>query len=527
MPHLTNADDNNNNAANNTDSKDSRKAHGNNKQSISISPSLVLIAVFVFWKIFLFAIAAGSYVVGDAYDTSGSLALLGTGSGPNLGKNSTGIHSLTLAGRLTARLTSWDAIYFVSVAHRGYRFEQEWAFGTGLPLTIRAIVQALTRLGFLGQQHAALGFHGGEGGDVALTNGQLLPEVMVGVVIANTAHLLSVLVLFRLGLLIWRDQTFALVAALLHVLSPAGLFLSAPYAESLCSLLSFTGYLLYAKSCRVSDEASSPAAAAGGFRGDAYVVLAGVAFGLATAFRSNAILNGIPFAWEMVQLLLALLLRRPSDTVLPLARRLLALGVGGVCVAAGSLVPQAVAYLRFCSLASGASGSAVDPPPWCHAYPPSIYTFVQKHYWNTGFLRYWNLPNVPLFLLAAPMIVVLTKSGLDQFLSLSPLPARSLPAVGPRKLSTSEKTAADALHSARLTTLVRSAAAAQLVLAVLAVLMYHVQIITRISSSYPLWYWWLAGALMRGDKAGSRTVMFMVIYAAVQGALFTSFLPPA
>ncbi|KAK0709649.1 GPI mannosyltransferase 2, partial [Lasiosphaeria miniovina] len=455
-----------------------------------------LIAVFVSWKIFLFAIAAGSYVVGNAYDTSGSLALLGTtNSGPDLGKNSTGIHSLTLAGRLTARLTSWDAIYFVSVAHRGYRFEQEWAFGTGLPLTIRAIVQGEV-FSFFPSSMAR---------DVALTNGQLLPEVIVGVVLANTAHLLSVLVLFRLGLLIWRDRTFALVAALLHVLSPAGLFLSAPYAESLCSLLSFTGYLLYAKSCRVSDEASSPAAAAGGFRGDAYVVLAGVAFGLATAFRSNAILNGIPFAWEVVQLLLALLLRRPSETVLPLARRLLALGVGGVCVAAGSLVPQVVAYLRFCSLASGASGSAVDPPPWCHAYPPSIYTFVQKHYWNTGFLRYWNLPNVPLFLLAAPMIVVLTRSGLDH-----------------------EKTPADALlHSARLTTLVRSAAAAQLVLAVLAVLMYHVQIITRISSSYPLWYWWLAGALMRGDKAGSQTVMFMVTYAAVQGALFTSFLPPA
>ena len=32
------------------------------------------------------------------------------------------------------RLVRWDAIYFTQVAHRGARFEQEWAFGRGLGL---------------------------------------------------------------------------------------------------------------------------------------------------------------------------------------------------------------------------------------------------------------------------------------------------------------------------------------------------------------------------------------------------------
>lgn len=168
--------------------------------------------------------------------------------------------------------------------------------------------------------------------------------------------------LYRLGLEAWHDQVLALVAAILHILSPAGLFLSAPYAESSCALLTFSGYLLFARARRAGQ---SPIGR------DGYTILSGILFGLATACRSNGILNGIPFAWEVLRHL-PRLSQRPVDTV----RRLSALGVGGVCVGAGSIVPQAVAYLRFCSGASG-----LEPRPWCQGYLPSIYAFVQQHYW--------------------------------------------------------------------------------------------------------------------------------------------------
>ena len=128
---------------------------------------------------------------------------------------------------------------------------------------------------------------------------------------------------------------------------------------------------------------------------------------------------------------------------------------------------------------------------------------------NTGFLRYWTVPNIPLFLLAAPMLAVLTRAGVEQ-LSSRRAPVADKPAEG-----------------ARLLAFLQSAAVAQVLLAVLAATSYHVQIITRISSGDPLWHWWLAGCLVRGEKTGYRVVMFMVIYAAIQGALFTSFLPPA
>lgn len=76
--------------------------------------------------------------------------------------------------------------------------------------------------------------------------------------------------------------------------------------------------------------------------------------------------------------------------------------------------------------------------------------------------------------------------------------------------------------------LIQRMALAQVVLAVLAVTSYHVQIITRISSGYPVWYWWLATQLVSGREGLARGILiFMVMYAMIQGALFASFLPPA
>ncbi len=131
---------------------------------------------------------------------------------------------------------------------------------------------------------------------------------------------------------------------------------------------------------------------------------------------------------------------------------------------------------------------------------------------NTGFLHYWTVPNLPLFLLAGPMAFVLLKSGADLFSHPVPPLAGKTP-----------------VQLARLRALVQSTAAAQVELTALALTSYHVQIITRHSSGYPLWYGWLAGALVSQDKAalGKGVLTFMVMYASIQGVLFASFLPPA
>ncbi|KAI0907076.1 GPI mannosyltransferase 2 [Ustulina deusta] len=421
-------------------------------------PLRSLSCIFIAWKAFLFAIALGSGV-SPAYDTSSTL----------LSPDQATYHES--AFDLATRLTRWDAIYFVQASRRGYLFEQEWAFASGLPTVISFLAKVLMSLGV--QQ----------------------PETLassIGIFVATVSHLLSVLVLYQLGLTVWKNSRVSLVAAVLHVLSPAGLFLSAPYSESSYALLSFAGHLFFAKAV-LSDKRT--------IAHDVSLVASGLWFGFAVNFRSNGTLNGILFAVELFR---ELSLPPTANSV----RRRLALIAGGSAIAIGFVVPQIVAYRTYCY-------DVVDSElrPWCTRRLPSIYTFVQEHYWNVGLLRYWTPANIPLFFLAGPMLYLLAKSG-TTFLS------------NPYLLNEEAKST---LISKNLASFLRSMALVQLVLGALAITTYHVQIITRISSGYPLWYWWLANLLSDSKTAGTgkNVVMFMIMYASIQGALFASFLPPA
>lgn len=83
-------------------------------------PIRSLVTLFVGWKVLLLLVAACSPGLG--YDTSASLFY----GGPDQD------NQLPLVLRyIVGKLTRWDAIYFVKASHRGYLFEQEWAFGWG------------------------------------------------------------------------------------------------------------------------------------------------------------------------------------------------------------------------------------------------------------------------------------------------------------------------------------------------------------------------------------------------------------
>lgn len=113
------------------------------------------------------------------------------------------------------------------------------------------------------------------------------------------------------------------------------------------------------------------------------------------------------------------------------------------------------------------------------------------------------------------MLFIMGKGGKDIFFQvakISPAPASG-----------------SHIDGARLRLVVRSMVFAQVLLVGLAITNYHVQIITRLSSGYPAWYWWVA-ACLRSSKTrgiGSWMVVFMVMYALIQAVLFASFLPPA
>ena len=197
---------------------------------------------------------------------------------------------------------------------------------------------------------------------------------MVASCIALLSHLASVLVLFSLTLEVLRSSVeFAFIAASLHIISPAGIFLSAPYAESSCALLSFAGILLFSRSLDYNGK--SP------FTQNVYLLLSGLTFGIAATFRSNAVLNGLLLLGEAFRTFFSLANGMEMTKIL----RLLVTGASGLLVGAGFLLPQYIAYREFC-------GADAQARSWCQETLPSIYTFVQGYYWFVFSLHVDSVP---------------------------------------------------------------------------------------------------------------------------------------
>ncbi|CAG9936678.1 unnamed protein product [Clonostachys rosea f. rosea IK726] len=421
-------------------------------------PVASLAVLFSAWKAFLLAIALAASAAPD-YDTSTSLFFHNLYSGT------------TPVPVLARTLTRWDALYYVHAARLGGKlYEQEWAFSTALSALIAKLRHGLCSTG--------------------VCHDDSIVEPLLGILVSHVSHLISVVALYQLTSLLSRDRRFAFVASVLHIVSPAGLFLSSPYAEATFACLSFVASYLFALSYAQSDSSGR----------NVHVLSAGAVFGLATRFRSNGLANGSLFAVEALRCAYAFL-QSPSLTSL---LTIVSPVIGGLLVASGSIVPQARAWSIYCSPENG-----FDPRPWCSNTIPSIYSFVQEHYWNVGFLRYWTPNQIPLFLLAAPVLYLLIASGLklvrDPSLVVSPG------------------------ENPQFRVFVQVLAASQAFVAVLAITSYHVQIINRISSGYIPWYWWIARCLMdkQTQKFGWGVTVFMVMYAGIQGILYASFLPPA
>ncbi|TID15101.1 glycosyltransferase family 76 protein [Venturia nashicola] len=454
-------------------------------------PLASLLIIFTAWKVLLLTLAILS--PGPGYDTSTQLLFRG------FGLNSTLPSTTTTSGRLAEKLTRWDAIYFVSSAERGYQYEQEWAFGWGLT---RAI--------------AYLAKH------VPLTKSTLLNTTYHGIILANVSHLLSVFVLYRLALdlpLCKKASTSssAFVAATLHILSPAGLFLSATYGESTFSLLNFLGQSLYVSSYNTSSKSH-------GVKNDILLVLAGICFCLSSMVRGNGLLNRVGIPILNTKVVPAIFRDAMHDFP---SRRVPATVIAGLLVGIGFATPQYVAWGDYCS------AGVADKRPWCNKIPPSIFSWVQKEYWlvnvRVGFMRYWTISNIPLFLLATPMLYIMARTAI---LAIAGRCAGNLVKVtGSPEEQRSPKTApTDEVANKRRDALLFRLALPQLTLAVLALTTFHVQIITRLSSGYSLWYLVLAQEITdEGTNAryAMWTLRWIVMYALIQGVLFANFLPPA
>lgn len=347
----------------------------------------------------------------------------------------------------------------------------------------------------------------------------IVRHALSGVLTSHISHLGAVVTLYALVSRMIpaereRKRGIAFIAACLHTVSPAGLFLSAPYGESTFAFTTFLGILCYVR----AQEYRHLSIQQSHLPGSAWTILSGFCFALSTLFRSNGLLHGTIFLFDAIASLRAFLTAPDSRSLAQLTSTVLA----GSLLAIGFALPQAIAYTQYCV--------PEYSRPWCSHMPPSIYSWVQKHYWHVGFLSYWTPGNIPLFLLAIPMLAVLFITALAVLLEPKDLLARINEASKPG--SESEQNL--------FTHVSLQLAVPQIILAAMAITSFHVQIINRISSGCALWYVVLA-ILVADQRQGSQQgllgllggtrrqllVRVMVAYAIVQGGLYAAFLPPA
>ena len=269
-------------------------------------------------------------------------------------------------------LDNWDSEYFIFVTQHGYRkFEQTMAFFPLYPLLMYLLSNTLFYpLGYIMTYRS-----------VALIS---------GVAINFAAFPFAAAALYLLTYEMTRNRRLSFLAAALFCINPASVFMTAVYTECLFAMFAFSGLLLLEKS---------------------YDWSAAVSFALAVATRSNGILlcGFLAFKWlfyvsdaysksDKFSRFLVFSVKRSLITALQCATVLLPLAAY-----------QYYAYTIYCTVATN-SHSANSTPPWCYwnssLFPPLHYSHVQSHYWNVGFLRYFELKQIPNFMLASPMVLL-------------------------------------------------------------------------------------------------------------------------
>lgn len=360
---------------------------------------------------------------------------------------------------LLGGLSRWDAEHFLFIAEHGYLYEHNFAFFPGFPLALLMGTELLRPLQGLLSERSCL---------------------LVSVALVNSLFsVLAAVALHDLGCLVLQCPRQAFCAALLFCLSPASVFLAAGYSEALFAFLTFS--------------AMGQLERGRGWAG-------GLLFALAAGVRSNGLVSvGFLLHSQCRGFCSSLVVLNPLKGLVKL---MASLCLSVLTVSLPFALFQYYAYTQFClpgsahaipepllRLASdrGYRLAGDNEPPWCSRAPPLIYSYIQDVYWNVGLLRYYELRQVPNFLLATP-VTVLVVWATWTYVTAHPWLCLTLGLQRTKDRESLEKPHPGFLSPKVFVYLVHAAA-----LLAFGGLCMHVQVLTRLlGSSTPIMYWFPA-----------------------------------
>lgn len=360
-----------------------------------------------------------------------------------------------LVSNVLDKLVAWDNVYFADLFANDIRYEHQFVF---CPLWWRLI------------RWIPIG-------------SSFYEKLALGVLVANVSHLGAAIVLYYLTLRTFRSYKFfgstsiAYLSSTLFVLSPAGIFLTTSYSESLTALLSFVALYLREISINHEDFASP---VNGSIRYRMLYVFSGVFVALAFGLRANCLLLGIVYLYDLYEY--GYRAENLHDAVNSV--------VAGSILFTAFLLSNVYNYLVFCTSETSQS--------WCSNTIPSLFLHAQGHYWNNGFLKYWTVGNIPNFAFAFPTLSVLFlsyRTFITEFPAKKVLPILQI-------------------NGAFMVGII---------------FFWNTQIVTRIATFLPIFYWTLAALLLspHHQQLARAVVGYMIGWIVLQTSMFAAFLPPA
>jgi phosphatidylinositol glycan class V len=299
---------------------------------------------------------------------------------------------------------------------------------------------------------------------LSLRKGDIYSLILTGVFVSNVCHFVAYLCLYHLTKLLHGDHRRAQLTCLLFLLQPASVHMTTCFSEATFAAFALGGLLLYYRRHRT---------------------LAALVFCLSGLIRSNGLLFAGLFIYEML-------------VARQITRRLV---LSLLLSISGGLFYLIACHRKYCH--------AEDMPEFCFWAVPNIYSYVQGKYWNVGFLAYYDLQQLPNFLIATPMIL-LSMHGIYSFVKQTGL--------GEVLMFWRGKEEVDQQPLYYLWAF----------LLFFSMLYVHIQAVNRLFSWLPPLFWTLADVYERA--APSRQILLLTllgIYFGPISYLISSFYPPA
>lgn len=296
-------------------------------------------------------------------------------------------------------LTRWDGQYFIHIAKYGYTYENSLAFYPLYPILIRIVAVFIRKIFFTLNIHSSI--------------------IIAAILVNTTCFVKSAIIFYDLSKTVLQKTSVAYKAAILYCVNPASIFLSAVYTESLFAYLTYYSIL---RSIKLDQYVHFP-------------------IGLSILTRSNGMLNiGFPIYFGLKHMCHRFAAKHENfsfKTLLQFAFKISTLRsfcsmcntiilsiapfvllqiynyvISCVPRSNGISVPEHIANY---SAANNLILLGSDKVEWCHAKIPIAYSYIQKKYWNVGFFTYYEIKQIPNFILAFPILYIMIKCIKEYF----------------------------------------------------------------------------------------------------------------